>query len=210
MWVQTATGLRFDFVEPKTIQVSPYDILGSLPFIPCFTGGQQYLRHEFAYSVAQHSLLVSWILDGTPLALCGLLHDSWKIYTSDLTKPLNLVINRISDDEWSKLRCVWQSVVAKRFRTPYPLPDAVEEADLVARATEARDILAPPPEPWQLVKLPQPLAELIIPLHPTIVREQFEARWTALDPTWSAPHRGYEFSPTGRRRIQKRRVALAR
>jgi hypothetical protein len=73
-----------------------------------------------------------------------------------------------------------QEAVAKRFSTAFPLPEPVERGDMIARATELRDVMAPAPEPWSL-ELPPPDDEIIVPLHPTIVRKRFKERWLALD-----------------------------
>lgn len=145
MWMQTATGLCFDLLEPTPDQVHAEDILAALPLIPCFTGAQAANRHEFAYSVAQHCILVSHLVDPN-LALGALLHDAWKVYVSDLTRPLNMLLNEISDGEWHRVRSRIQEAVALKFGTPFPLPEAIEEGDRIARATELRDIMAPPPE----------------------------------------------------------------
>jgi hypothetical protein len=73
--------------------------------------------------------------------------------------------------------------VAKKFHTRWPLPDAVEHGDMLARATELRDVMAPVPEPWAL-ELPPPACEIIIPLHPSIVRQQYRERFLHLMSEW--------------------------
>src|SRR6185503_15749844 len=165
-------------LEPKPSQVHAEDIIAALPLIPCFTGQQEADRHEFAYSVAQHCILVSHLVE-PKLALGALLHDAWKVYVSDLTRPLNILLNQISNGEWHRVRTRIQEVVALKFGTPFPLPHAIEHGDMIARATELRDVMAPPPEDWGL-KLPAPDNEIIVPLHPAIVRNRFRQRWLAL------------------------------
>jgi uncharacterized protein len=178
MWIQTATGKRFDLLEPKPEQVHPEDIISALPFIPCFTGQQQANKFQYAYSVAQHCHLVSNLVEDD-LALDALLHDAWKIYVSDLTKPLNQLLNQISGNEWGAVRGRIQATVAERFNLQYPLPDAIEQGDMMARATELRDIMAPAPEPWSL-KLPKPFNYEITPYAPSVVRDLFQTRWLGL------------------------------
>jgi len=178
MWMQTANGRKFSLLDPTPDQVHADDIIAALPLIPCFTGAQKAGKHEYPYSVAQHCLLVSRLVS-PELALDGLLHDAWKVYVSDLTRPLNQLLNQISDGRWGKVRFNIQQAVAQKFDLTFPLPDAVEDGDRLARATELRDIMAPVPEPWNL-QLPEPVSETIAPLHPNIVRQQFAARWLSL------------------------------
>ena len=52
-------------------------------------------------------------------------------------------------------------VIAERFGLSWPMPAAVVEADTVLLATEARDLMAPPPAPWGLGV--EPLPERIVP-----------------------------------------------
>jgi uncharacterized protein len=181
LWMQTANGRKFYLLEPSPDQVFADDIIAALPLIPCFTGAQKANKHEYAYSVAQHCLLVSRLVS-PELALDALLHDAWKIYVSDLTRPLNHLLNFISDGEWGNVRARIQRAVAERFNLTFPLPDAVEDGDRLARATELRDIMADVPELWSL-KLPEPVEETIVTRHPFLIREAFKKRWIKLDPS---------------------------
>lgn len=182
MWIQTATGGKFHLLQPTTAEVNATDILAALPLVPCFAGQQEAGRHEYAYSVAQHCLLVSYLVPDE-FALDGLLHDAWKVYIGDLTRPLNQLLKLITNGRWRTVRNRVQRAVALRFNTRHPLPAEVEEGDLLARATELRDVMAPPPEPWSL-KLPKPHHEIIIPQSPMEVRRRFERRWAELDPNF--------------------------
>jgi hypothetical protein len=74
MWMQTANGRKFQLMEPSPDHVYADDIIAAIPLIPCFTGAQKDGKHEFAYSVAQHCLLVSRLV-APELALDGLLHE---------------------------------------------------------------------------------------------------------------------------------------
>lgn len=178
LWMQTANGRKFHLLQPTPEQVFVDDIFAALPLIPCFTGAQKDGKHEYPYSVAQHCLLVSRLV-APELALDALLHDAWKIYVGDLTRPLNQLLNRISDGRWGLVRADIQYAVARKFNLVFPLSDAVEDADRQARANELRDIMADVPELWSL-KLPEPTSEIITPLHPENVRVQYVERFNAL------------------------------
>jgi 5'-deoxynucleotidase YfbR-like HD superfamily hydrolase len=59
------------------------------------------------------------------------------------------------------------------------MPAAVKEADNIMLMTEARDLMAPPPEPWVEAAY-QPLSTKIYPWPWTIAREKFLARFHEL------------------------------
>ena len=178
MWMQTASGARFDLDDPKPEQVFSGDIIAALPFIPCFTGAQKKEHADYPYSVAQHCLLVARLVPPS-LALDALLHDAWKVYVGDFTKPLNQLLNSISDNRYQEIRGRIQRVVAERFGVQYPLPDAVELADQIARATECRDILAPSEEKWSQ-ELPKAAVEELMPLPSRYVRKLYQETWWRL------------------------------
>jgi uncharacterized protein len=174
MWMQTANGRKFYLLEPTPEQVHADDIIAALPLIPCFNGAQKAGRYEYPYSVAQHCLFVSRLV-APELALDALLHDAWKIYVGDLTRPLNQLLNSISNGRWGDVRGGIQNAVAQKFNLTFPLPDEVEDGDRQARANELRDIMADVPELWSL-KLPEPTDEILVPLNPSVVRELFRER----------------------------------
>jgi uncharacterized protein len=178
LWMQTANGRKFYLLNPTAEQVFADDIFAALPLIPCFNGAQENGKHEYPYSVAQHCLLVSRLV-APELALDALLHDAWKIYVGDLTRPLNQLLNQISNGHWNIVRGGIQNAVAQKFNLTFPLPDAVEDGDRQARANELRDVMADVPELWSL-KLPEPTSEIITPLHPSIVRAQYVERFADL------------------------------
>lgn len=171
LWMQTATGRRFDLDECNADQVDAEDIVAALPFIPCFTGAQRTEHEEYPYSVAQHCLLVARLVSAE-LAFDALMHDAWKAYIGDFSKPLSSLLNSISEGRYQATRERIQRAVAIKFGLKFPLPDAVEIADQIARATECRDILASSREPWSQ-SLPAPCNEVLIPLPTRIVRRQF-------------------------------------
>ena len=88
-WRQTYTGRRFDLVEPTADMVCLEDIAHALSLTNRFGG-----HVTRAYSVAEHSLYVSWVdtwrrphtlAEPSPLlALYSLLHDAHEAYLGDL------------------------------------------------------------------------------------------------------------------------------
>jgi hypothetical protein len=181
LWMQTANGRKFPLLDPRPEHVFADDIISALPLIPCFTGAQKAGKWDWPYSVAQHCTLVSRLV-APELALDALLHDAWKVYVGDLTRPLNHLLNDISNGRWGDVRNRIRQAVAVRFGVRWPLPDAVEEADRLARAIELRDVMPKVPELWDLV-LPDPPANRdIFVWSPDTTRKTFAARWRELQP----------------------------
>jgi hypothetical protein len=89
-WIMTASGIPFWPLEPRVEDVRITDIAHHLAHICRFTGAVRRF-----YSVAQHSVLVSRVLDdlatsSPDAALYGLLHDASEAYLMDLPRPLKL------------------------------------------------------------------------------------------------------------------------
>ncbi len=152
-WIQTYTGRKFYSVDPRAEDIDVRDIAHSLSNLCRFNG--HCLRY---YSVAEHSVRVARALP-SELSLWGLLHDAGEAYLTDLPRPVKQFLPQFSELE-DRVLCR----VAERFGLSWPMPAAVKHADNVLLATEARDLMAPPPEAWNLGV--EPLAEPIEPMMP--------------------------------------------
>lgn len=149
-WLQTYTGVQFWPLDPKPEDINLADIAHALA-LQCRFGG-----HSIGfYSVAEHSVRVSQELPDD-LKRWGLLHDASEAYLTDIPKPL-----KISMPDYNRFEDVVLQAVAKRFGLDWPMPDRVHFMDAVMLATEQRDIMAPPPVPWN--KMPDPLPSKIVP-----------------------------------------------
>jgi hypothetical protein len=171
-WIQTHSGRRFFVLDPQPEHVDLHDIAHALS-LQCRFNGQ---CREF-YSVAEHCVRVSHLLPADPpelaLPLWGLLHDAAEAYVSDLPRPVKAQLPLFAEMEDRVLQAV-----ALRFGLPWPAPDAVWSADDVLLMTEARDLMAPPPEPWSIVA--DPLPEVIRPLGPREAKIAFLERYEQL------------------------------
>ena len=169
-WIQTYTGKQFWPLKARAEDLDVRDIAHSLSLQCRFNG--HCLKF---YSVADHSVRVSKILDHD-VALWGLLHDAAEAYLGDLTRPLK----RADDARWFReAEDRLLETVAGRFGLSWPMPEAVRAADDVLLTTEARDLMAPPPEPWGLAA--EPLTERIVPLSPEEAERAFLDRYDELD-----------------------------
>lgn len=168
VWVQTYTGRQFYPTNPRPEDIDFRDIAHALSNICRFNG------HSREYhSVAQHSVHVSSLLEGRDLKLWGLLHDAAEAYLSDVPKPTKPLLPEFEAMEDRLLQAV-----AVRFDLPWPMPEEVNRADLIALATEKRDLMGPEPAPWNLNIEPDP--KRIEPVGPATARLMFIKAYTEL------------------------------
>ncbi len=168
-WIQTFTGRAFDLSNPMPQMVDVEDIAHALAQINRYTG-----HAAWPYSVAQHSIMVAEIVAATApgLALGALLHDAGEAYTGDLSSPFKALMREHCCEASSPADDIADRVdhaIRLRFRLLYNYPaDAlarahatIKQADLIALATEKRDLFGPPPcEGWGDATgfvLPEPL-----------------------------------------------------
>ena len=125
-------GRYFDFTRPDGV-VSIEVIARSLSRLCRFTG---HMRPEVEhYSVAQHSVLVSRLVPAE-FARQGLLHDIAEALIGDMAAPLKRLLPAYCEIEGRVERELF-----KWFGLPDVLDPCVKYADLVALATERRDLM---------------------------------------------------------------------
>ena len=155
-WIQTYSGKKFSLIDPQPEDVDITDVITALGNICRFAG------HCRMYSVLQHSCHVAEVCEEL-VRFTGLMHDAPEAYYGDITRPQKIVLDNLSDGRISQWMKRIDAVVALALGYEYPIPAPVKHADNVLLATEARDLLGPPPEPW--VKLPSPLPNSIGPMN---------------------------------------------
>lgn len=170
-WMQTAHGRVFWPLDPRPDEVYLDDIAHALANQCRFAG---HCR-EF-YSVAQHSVLVSYQVPAED-ALWGLLHDASEAYLVDLPRP----VKRASEIGTAYVRAetAVMAVICERFGLPREKPASIECADNVILMTEARDVMAPPPIPWRESDV-KPLPCPIMAWTPQHARRRFFDRFDRL------------------------------
>jgi 5'-deoxynucleotidase YfbR-like HD superfamily hydrolase len=153
-WMITATGAEYHLHGPGAMTdagrpVRIEDIAHQLAIINRFHGATSR-----PYSVAEHSLLCSEIAQraGAPLIvqMAALMHDAHEAYTNDLSRPAKTTVNfRSVAAGGTRAWDVFENEHAKVVRAHFGLLTvfashraALREIDLVALATERRDLTA--------------------------------------------------------------------
>lgn len=165
--IMTASGLFFDFMDPKPEQIEIRDIAHALSMTCRFSG------HCLSfYSVAEHSVRVSYACNPED-ALWGLLHDASEAYLTDIPRPIK---RRLPEYKTMEKRV--QSVICGRFGLHADMPESVHEADGALLATEGRDLCA---KGWEFWGLPHsPLPEIINPWPQMFAKKRFLERFEQL------------------------------
>lgn len=142
-WIQTYSGKQFWPIDPRPEDICMEDVAHALSLICRFSG---HCRRF--YSVAQHSVLVSELVE-PEFALWGLLHDASEAYLSDIARPVKPYLANYQELELGIEKCI-----AERFDLVWPMPAAVKKADSIMLATEARDLMKAPPADWNFMEPP--------------------------------------------------------
>lgn len=161
-WMLTASGHELNLANPQPGAINIYSIANSLAQINRFTG---HARRP--YSVAEHSLLVADIcrvelgLDVHGILL-GALHDGHESIVGDCGTPMKQAMRDLSlnASPFDLLSDRAERRVLQCFgllTTATVHGEAVRRADLIALATERRDLMPPGETPWEVLRGIQPL-----------------------------------------------------
>jgi hypothetical protein len=157
-----ATGRQFWPLDPRPEEIDLRDIARALSN-QCRFGGHM----NAFYSVAQHSVLVSWHSPNHPIA--GLLHDAAEAYLVDVPTPIKKHLHGYEEIERNLL-----GAIGERFDVWLKdLPEEVKIADMRALATEQQN-LRPKYDFWT-PPMP-PFGGVIIPWPPSVAEDMFLAR----------------------------------
>jgi 5'-deoxynucleotidase YfbR-like HD superfamily hydrolase len=188
------SGRRLDLLDPSPLDIEIEDIAHGLARTARWNG-QTKGRHIF--SVAQHTLLVSALLDvqepqaSAELRLAALLHDAAEYVIGDLISPFKAMLS--ADYKAAETRIL--TAVHLRFGLPPTLPPAmtkaVKRADAAAAFLEAVNLAGFSLEeakryfPRPLV--PTPIDEvLLIPWSAARTTQAFLALFAKLEPKVAA------------------------
>lgn len=150
-YVSTFLGNRFFLTNPRIDDVAIEDIAHGLAYQCRFNG-----QTRVFYSVAQHSLMVMSLVP-EKLQFSALLHDAAEAYLGDMVKPLKNLF-----PEFSVIEARVMAIIGHRFGLDLThLDPAIKQADLIALATEKRDLMPHSVETWcnlhEIPPLPLPI-----------------------------------------------------
>ena len=155
VWMLTHTGRAFALGRPTPSMVCIEDVAHHLALINRFTGATGR-----PYSVAEHSLLVAEILEragARPMCLrAALLHDAHEAYVGDISTPVKTFLG----EDWHRLERGVLGAVQQHFgifEAARVHAVAIKYADLVALATERRDLIPAHPAPWATLRGVEPV-----------------------------------------------------
>lgn len=172
-WIQTSMA-TVSLNNPSVDDIHIEDIAHSLSLI-CRFGG----HCNTFYSVAQHSVLVSTLVDDPELQLIALLHDATEAYIGDIITPLKKILSQYTDIEDK-----FHLTIGEKFGLGddlVHLPPAVKYADVKALKTEVRDLMGGESEDWKVWPDGMvPDEHKIIPLPPKQAAELFLERYATL------------------------------
>ncbi|MEQ6249577.1 HD family hydrolase [Sulfitobacter sp. HNIBRBA3233] len=142
-WQRMLSGRRLDLLDPTPVDIEIDDIAHGLAFVARWNG---QTRGDFAYTVAEHSLLVETIFGriapSAPVKwrLAALLHDAPEYVIGDMISPVKAAIG----PDYGKLDERLEAAIHIRFGLPAKVPASVKKqikrADRISAWMEAVEI----------------------------------------------------------------------
>ena len=141
-WQRMLSGRRLDLLDPTPVDIEIADIAHGLAFVARWNG---QTRGDFAYSVAEHSLLVEQIYARQNPAnprwqFAALLHDAPEYVIGDMISPVKSAVG----PSYTELDLRLTAAVHLRFGLPAVLPvvvkKAIKAADKISAWLEAVQI----------------------------------------------------------------------
>lgn len=172
-WMQLYHGGRYHFLTDNVDDVCIEDIIRSLAFQSRFNG-----HCSSFYSVAQHSVICSWVAEEESLELARimLLHEVEEALFGDITRPLKYLMPDQMLEHMERVR----GKIMRKFGLPEIVPQRGNEIDNLVLACEKRDLL-PFSESWTGLPEPDPLI-VINPLSPNEALHSMRSRFRTLFP----------------------------
>jgi len=165
------SGHYFNLLEPETSVILLEDIVSGLSKCCRFAG-----QCDWFYSVAQHSVLMSFIVPAEA-RLAALFHDASEAYTGDVSKPLKNALG----DVFKRIETRIEAAIFDRFGLAYPMHASIKQADRVLLATEQRDLMIRlRNDEWASIRGVTPLSKKILPLEHTAAAQLWMSRFREL------------------------------
>lgn len=140
-FIETYTGKKFYFTDPEPDMIDIRDIAHSLSLQCRFMG-----HVETFYSVAEHSVAVSCIVDKEN-ALVALLHDAAEAYLSDIPRPIKNLFPMYKALEYKISQAIFKKFNIEFLDDNETYKD-VKDADNTQLKTEAKYLLSSQGKDW--------------------------------------------------------------
>ena len=186
-WQRMLSGRRLDLLDPTPVDVEIGDIAHGLAFVARWNG---QTRGDWAYSVAEHSLLVEQLFSranlgiGSRWQLAALLHDAPEYVIGDMISPVKAAVGPGYGDLDARLTAAIHIRFGLPANLPPPIKAAIKRADKISAWLEAVQIAGfSEAEANRFFGRPDPgmIRGLGVVLRPPIeVREAFTARHAGL------------------------------
>ncbi|MBY6049333.1 HD domain-containing protein [Vannielia litorea] len=186
-WQRMLSGRRLDLLDPTPVDIEIEDIAHGLAFVARWNG---QTHGDFAYSVAEHSLLVEALFTrmnpSAPVKwqLAALLHDAPEYVIGDMISPVKAAVG----PSYGALDDRLTAAIHLRFGLPAQVPVAVKKqikkADKVSawlEATRIAGFTVAEANKFFGVPVPELIEDMEITLRPPVeVRNEFTARHNTL------------------------------
>ena len=142
-WQRMLSGRRLDLLDPTPMDVEVEDIAHGLAFVARWNG---QTTGNFAYSVAEHSLLVEQIFlrlvpKATPAQrLTALMHDAPEYVIGDMISPVKTSVGPGYEELDKRLTAVIHIRFGLPAITPVALKKQIKKADKVSAWLEATQL----------------------------------------------------------------------
>lgn len=142
-WQRMLSGRRLDLLDPTPVDIEIDDIAHGLAFVARWNG---QTRGDFAYSVAEHSLLVEEIFTAknpdAPVKwrLAALLHDAPEYVIGDMISPVKAAVGPDYEALDDKLMVAIHIRFGLPAKVPVSVKKRIKKADKVSAWLEATQI----------------------------------------------------------------------
>ncbi|MCC1491184.1 HD family hydrolase [Cognatishimia sp. F0-27] len=142
-WQRMLSGRRLDLLDPTPVDIEIADIAHGLAFVARWNG---QTRGDYAYSVAEHSLLVETLFSRLcPRAtvadrLTALLHDAPEYVIGDMISPVKNAVGPGYEELDKRLAAAIHIRFGLPAAVPAPLKKQIKKADRISAWMEATQI----------------------------------------------------------------------
>jgi 5'-deoxynucleotidase YfbR-like HD superfamily hydrolase len=142
-WQRMLSGRRLDLLDPTPMDIEIEDIAHGLAFVARWNG---QTRGDYAYSVAEHSLLVEDIFSrlnpwsDPKWRLAALLHDAPEYVIGDMISPVKAAVGLGYEELDDRLTAAIHIRFGLPAKTPPKIKKEIKRADKISAWLEATQI----------------------------------------------------------------------